>query len=115
MESESLKIAKQFLGKDVEVIIDRPVGSRHPKHDFLYELNYGYIKDVKAPDGEDLDAYYIGSDKPLKQGRGKCIAVIHRKKDDDDKLVVSETDLTNDQIEELVNFQEKYFIHEIIR
>ena len=44
--------AKDFLGKKVEVVIDRPLGSKHPKHGFTYEVNYGYIPDTKSPDGE---------------------------------------------------------------
>jgi len=114
-ESESLKIAREYLGKEVEIIIDRPLGSRHPKHNFIYELNYGYLAGIKAPDGEDLDAYYIGGNKPLKNATGRCIAIIHRKNNDDDKLVISKNDLTDEEIEGLVNFQEKYFNHKIIR
>ncbi len=52
-----MSYSDQFLDKIVTVTIDRPLGSKHPKHGFIYLLNYGYIKDVKAPDGEDLDAY----------------------------------------------------------
>ena len=29
-----------YLGQKVNVIIDRPLGSKHPKHGFLYEVNY---------------------------------------------------------------------------
>ena len=41
--SKSLEIAKQFLGKEVEIIIDRKRGSKHPEFGFVYETNYGYI------------------------------------------------------------------------
>ena len=34
--------AKDFLGKEVSVEIDRPLGTRHPKHGFMYMLNYGF-------------------------------------------------------------------------
>jgi len=116
-DSKSLQLAKQFLGKEVEVVIDRPLSSRHPKHDFVYEVNYGYVEGVKAPDGEDLDVYYLGVDKAVEKGRGKCLAVVHRNNDDDDKLVVviDGFDPSNDEIEKLVNFQEKWFDHEIVR
>ena len=33
-----------FLGQKVNVIIDRPLGSKHPKHGFVYEANYGFIE-----------------------------------------------------------------------
>ena len=52
--SKSLKIAKRFLGKEVEVVIDRLLGSEHPKHGFLYEVNYGFVPNTKAPDGEEI-------------------------------------------------------------
>jgi len=33
----------EFLNKEVKVIIDRPLGSKHPKFAFEYPINYGYI------------------------------------------------------------------------
>lgn len=41
---------KDFLGKEVEVAIDRPLGTTHPKPRFVYEVNYGYIPNTKSPD-----------------------------------------------------------------
>lgn len=116
-ESESLKIAKRFLGKEVEVIFDRPLGSTHPKHNYVYEVNYGYIDNVKAPDGENLDAYYLGTNEPLQRAVGVVKAIIHRLNDDDDKLVVMSKDvsMTDEEIDEAVDFQEKWFKHQIIR
>lgn len=109
--------SKDYLGKEVEVIIDRPLGSKHPKHGFIYEVNYGYIPNTKSTDGEELDAYYLGVDKPLEKAKGFCIAIIHRTNDEDDKLVVvpDRMDIPDEQIEKQVEFQEKWFKHEIIR
>jgi inorganic pyrophosphatase len=109
--------AKDFLGKNVEVIIDRPLGSIHPKHGFIYEVNYGYIAGTLAPDGEELDAYVLGVAKPLEKFSGKCIAIIHRTNDNDDKLVVvpEGESYTGVEIEKLVKFQEMWFKHKIIR
>lgn len=69
------------------------------------------------PDGEDLDAYCLGWDIPIKVTRGKVIAVIHRLDDDDDKLVVakSSVDFNKEQIEDLISSQEKYFKHIIYK
>lgn len=108
---------KDFLGRKVEAIMDRPLGSKHPKHGFIYEVNYGYIPNTKSPDGEELDAYYLGMEKPLEKASGVCVAIIHRTNDDDDKLVVipEGMDFSNEEIEKLVEFQEKWFKHEIIR
>lgn len=60
-DSESLKIAKKFLGKEVAAVIDRPLGSKHPEHGFVYEANYGYVPGTKVPDGGELDAYFLVS------------------------------------------------------
>lgn len=116
-ESKSLAIAKQFLGKEVEVIIDRPMGSKHPTHGFTYEANYGYIENTAAPDGENLDAYFLGISTPAEKARGRAIAIIHRLEDDDDKLIVvpQETEMTDKEIESAVQFQEQWFTHTIIR
>ena len=86
--SKSLEIAKTFLGKEVEVVMDRPLGSKHPKHGFVYEANYGFLEGIEAPDREDLDAYYLGVQEPLQRASGVCIAIAHRKDNDDDKLIV---------------------------
>ena len=115
MQSKSLQLAKQFLGKEVEVTFDRPLGSKHPEHDFVYEVNYVYVAGVMAPDGEELDAYYLGVNQPLQKAKGVVKAIIHRLDDDDDKLVVmpKDAELSNEEIEKLINFQEKWFKHKI--
>jgi inorganic pyrophosphatase len=115
--SHSLKIARGFLGKSVKVNMDRPLGSYHPKHGFLYEANYGFIEGIKAPDGEYLDAYYLGIGKPLDEADGICIAIAHRKNNDDDKLIVvpKGVTMTDEEIAKAVHFQEQWFETEILR
>lgn len=108
---------KDFLGKIVKVKMDRPMGSKHPKHRFIYPVNYGFIPNTISGDGEELDAYVLGEFKPLDEFEGKVIAIIHRTNDDDDKLVVcnENREFTNEQIDALTEFQERFFEHEIIR
>ncbi len=106
-----------YLWKQVAVTIDRPLGSKHPQHNFEYELNYWYIPDTMSADGEELDSYVL--DMPLPIGRcvWTCIGYIHRTNDDDDKLLVVMDDgntFTKEQIKALVDFQEKWFESEII-
>ena len=103
--------AKEYLNKIVEVKMDRPLGTRHPKHGFIYMLNYGFIPNTISGDGEELDAYVVGVFEPLEEFTGKVIAVIHRVNDDDDKLVVAPENLqyTDDQIKALTEFQERFF------
>jgi inorganic pyrophosphatase len=115
--SRSLALARLWLGCRVTVRIDRPLGSRHPRWGFLYPVNYGYLPGVTAPDGEELDAYVIGVEEPLSEFSGRCIAVVHRMDDDDDKLVVvpEGLPLTDDEIRALTHFQEQFFESEIVR
>lgn len=118
MESMSLKLAAVYLGKEVEVVIDRPLGSKHPKHGFVYEVNYGYIPNTKAPDGEELDVYVLGVEKPIESFKGKCIAIMHRLNDDDDKLVIvpkSSESISDEKIWNATHFQEQFFQSEIVR
>jgi inorganic pyrophosphatase len=116
-DTVSLRLARMFLGKKVQVVIDRPLGSTHPKHGFVYEVNYGYVPDTKAPDGEELDAYYLGADKALKEAHSVCIAIIHRADDDDDKLVVvpNGVHMTDEEILNETAFQEIWFRTIVVR
>ncbi|MBR3930478.1 MAG: inorganic diphosphatase [Alphaproteobacteria bacterium] len=109
--------ARDFLGKLVRVQMDRPLGSKHPKHGFTYEVNYGFIPNTISGDGEELDAYVLGPDYPLKDFLGRCIAIIHRTNDNDDKLVVvlDGFDFADEYIEQKTAFQEQWFKHTIIR
>ena len=109
--------AKDFLGKKVIVKIDRQLGSKHPKHGFIYMLNYGFIPNTVSGDGEELDAYVLGEFAPVKNFEGYVIAIIHRTNDDDDKLVVTKegVDYSNDGIRALTEFQERFFESIIIR
>lgn len=108
---------KEYLGKTLKIKIDRQFGSKHPKHGFIYPVNYGFVPNTVSGDGEELDAYLLGVFEPVEEYEGECIAIIHRTNDDDDKLVVVPTgkDYSDDAIDALTEFQEQYFEHEIIR
>ena len=109
--------ACQFINQMVEVSIDRPLGSKHPKHHFIYPINYGFIPNTISGDGEELDCYILGVFEPIKSFSGKCIAVIHRINDQDDKLIVvpKEVNYSDDAIRALTEFQERFFESEIKR
>ena len=108
---------RTFIGKTVDVTIDRPLGSKHPEAGFIYPVNYGFLPNVPAPDGEDMDAYILGIFKPLETFTGRCIAVIQRSDDDDDKLVVAPDgkDYSDEQILALTEFQEQFFESSVTR
>ena len=109
--------SKDYLGKKIKIIIDRPLGSKHPKHGFIYPVNYGYVPNTVSGDGEELDAYLLGVFEPVEEYTGTCIAIIHRTNDNDDKLVIvpKGKEYSDDAINALVEFQEQYFEHIIIR
>ena len=115
--SVSLELAKPFLGQRVRLIIDRPLGSRHTREGFVYKVNYGYVPGTLAPDGGELDAYFLGAREPLSHAAGICIAIIHRRDDDDDKLVVVPvgTEPSDETILAAVNFQERWFDSVLLR
>lgn len=105
----------KYLGTIVDVEIDRPIGSRHPQYDFFYPVNYGYIPNTKAGDGKEIDVYVLGEFQPIENFRGRVIAVIKRKNDNEDKLVVAKglNSYGKSDIEVLTEFQERYFETEI--
>jgi len=112
-----MSYSDEYLGKTVTIKIDRPLGTKHPKHSYYYAVNYGYVPNTMAPDGSELDAYVLGVYKPVEEFIGKCIAVIKRDDDDDDKLIVVPEDvsLSDEQIYAKVEFQERFFTSKIIR
>ncbi len=75
---------------DSEVFIDHPKGSKHPRFDFVYPLDYGYLKETTSPDGGGIDVWF-GSDE-----RKVCDAVICTvdvlKKDSEIKLLIGCTE-----------------------
>ena len=106
-----------MIGNIVKVIVDRPLGSAHPNHnDLIYSVNYGYIPDFFAPDGEEQDAYILGVNEPVTEFVGRVIAVIHRLNDIEDKWVVAPESkfFTKEEIANSVAFQEKFFDIEIV-
>ncbi len=115
--NDETRYASAYLGDLVSVEIDRPLGSRHPQHSFIYPINYGFVPNTPAPDGDDLDAYVLGVFEPLTTFTGRCIAMIRRLDDDDDKLVLvpDGKTYTDDQILALTEFQERFFQPVVIR
>jgi len=105
-----------MLGETVTVIMDRPMGTCHPKHkDMYYPVNYGYIPGIIGGDGEEQDAYVLGVDEPLQKFTGVVVAIIFRADDVEEKWVVAPEGMTftKEDIWEQVNFQEQYFRSEI--
>jgi inorganic pyrophosphatase len=102
----------QWLGELLTVKVDRQLGSKHPRYASIeYELNYGFVPETMAADGHEIDAYLIGVTEPVDEFEGQCIAIVHRKDDVEDKLIVAPvgTNFNDEEIMEKVNFQERFF------
>lgn len=101
-----------IIGSRVRVVVDRPLGSRHPRYpDVVYPVNYGYVENVFAGDGAEQDVYVLGPDKPLKTFEGVVIAVFHRTGDVEDKWIAAEEGRTfsDGEILDAIRFMEQYF------
>ena len=49
-----------------EIIIDRPKGTAHPKYpDFIYKVDYGYLKNTSSMDGAGIDVWVGSGDKQI--------------------------------------------------
>ena len=112
-------LLKEYLGKNVHIEIDRPIGYVHKKEKYSlnYTINYGYIPGVLGGDDEELDVYLLGVKEPVNECDCKIIAAVRRFNDCEDKLVACQAGDTysysKEEIADAVNFQEKYY-HSVI-
>ena len=104
---------KSYLGKEIDIEIDRPIGFIHKKEKYSleYKINYGFIPGVLGGDGEELDVYLLGVTEPVGKYHCKVIAIAHRENDVEDKLIAAPVGITftKNQVAEAVNFQEHYY------
>ena len=78
--------ALDTLVRQSEIVIDRPRGSAHPRYpDFIYPVDYGYLKSTASMDGGGIDVW-------LGTGDGGVNAVICTvdllKKDSEIKILI---------------------------
>lgn len=79
-----------YLGREVRVVIDRPLGSRHPRHaDLVYPVNYGFLPGTVSGDGHPVDAYALGIGIPVSAAVGRVAGVVRREDDVEDRLIVA--------------------------
>ena len=49
-----------------EIVIDRPKGTAHPKFpDFIYQIDYGYLKNTSSMDGSGIDVWVGSGDEKI--------------------------------------------------
>ena len=106
-----------WLGREVRVVVDRPLGSTHPDGGFTYEVNYGFVPGFLAPDGEELDAYVLGPTTAVAEHTGPVLAVVLRRDDVEDKLVVGVPGAEAPSaaaIADAIRFQERFFDSRVV-
>lgn len=83
--------ALEQLANDSEIVIDRPKGSAHPKYpDFIYRVDYGYLKNTSSMDGQGIDVW-TGTDKNKRIDAVMCIVDL-MKRDSEIKILIGCTE-----------------------
>ena len=78
------------LVSNSEIVIDRPRGSAHPRFpNFIYKVDYGYLKDTASMDGGEIDVWVGSGEKKI--DAIMCIVDL-RKKDSEIKILVGCTE-----------------------
>ena len=78
------------LVSNSEIVIDRPKGSAHPRFpDFIYRVDYGYLKNTASMDGAGIDVW-VGSDDQ-KVDAVMCIVDL-MKRDSEIKILIGCTE-----------------------
>lgn len=96
----------------MRVEVDRPIGIPHPRFAAMVDrATYGLVPRTTAADGGEIATFVPGVAGPLERFERRCIAVIHRTDDCEDKLVVTPEgrDFDDAEILEAVSFQERFF------
>ena len=73
-----------------EIVIDRPKGTAHPRYpEFIYRVDYGYLKDTSAMDGAGIDVWVGSGEKKI--DAIMCIVDL-AKKDSEIKILIGCTE-----------------------
>ena len=107
------ELIRAYLGKTVDVIIDRPIGFHHVTKGIHlnYTINYGYLPGVIGGDGEEQDVYVLGVKEPLERFTGRIIGAVRRADDNEDKLIAAPEGvvLRREDMAREIHFVEQYF------
>lgn len=78
------------LVNNSKIIIDRPKGTAHPKYpNFIYKVDYGYLKDTSSMDGGGIDVWVGSGGKKI--DAIMCIVDL-QKKDSEIKILIGCTE-----------------------
>ena len=89
------------LVEQSEIVIDRPKNTAHPKYpDFIYPVDYGYLKNTSSMDKGGIDVWVGSGDKTV--DAIMCIVDL-MKKDSEIKILIGCTEEEKTLIYELHN------------
>ena len=78
------------LVKSADIVVDRPKGSTHPRYpDFVYKVDYGYLKGTTSMDGAGIDVWVGTGEKKI--DAIMCIVDL-MKKDSEIKILIGCTE-----------------------
>lgn len=79
------------LVDDFEIVIDRPKGTAHPSYpEFVYKVDYGYLKNTTSMDGAGIDVW-VGTKETKRIDAVICIVDL-MKKDSEIKILIGCTE-----------------------
>lgn len=96
------KLIDEMVAKH-NIIIDRPKGSKHPKWDWVYECDYGYLDGTSSHDGEGIDVWVGSSPKPYADAVICIVDTIGN--DSEIKILIGCTD---EELEYIYNIHNKF-------
>lgn len=84
-------VALDSLVNQSEIVIDRPKGTAHPRYpDFIYKVDYGFLKNTTSMDGGGIDVW-VGTDDNKSIDAIMCIIDL-MKRDSEIKILIGCTE-----------------------
>lgn len=80
--------AFDILVSSSEIVLDRPRGTSHPRYpDFIYPLDYGYLKGTYSGDGDGIDVWVGSLTERCVTGMIVCVDLV--KRDSECKVLIA--------------------------
>lgn len=112
-QNEAFWSALDTLIEQSSIVIDRPKGTAHPRYpDFVYPVDYGYLKNTSSMDGGGIDVW-LGSEKERLLDAVMCIVDL-TKRDSEIKLLIGCTEQEKELVFQVHN-QTQYMKGILIR
>lgn len=94
--------ALDHLVNQSEIVIDRPKGTAHPKYpDFIYKVDYGFLKNTTSMDGTGIDIW-VGTDEKKNIDAIMCTVDL-MKRDSEIKILIGCTEEEKETINKIHN------------